>query len=78
MPDDSVVTLHLSDEDSRQLARLAAQTGQSASAIAAEAVHAYLDVQTWQLQEIRKGLAEADAGDFASPEEVEAMFRKYR
>jgi predicted transcriptional regulator len=47
-------------------------------AIATEALQAYLDVQAWQLDEIRKGLAEAAAGDFASPEEVEAMFRKYR
>jgi len=78
MPDHASVTLDLSDEDSERLARLAAETGRSANAIATEALHAYLDVQTWQLEEIRKGLAEADAGDFASPEEVEAMFRKYR
>ena len=78
MPDHANVTLDLSDEDSERLARLAAETGRNASAIAADAVHAYLDVQTWQLDEIRQGLAEADAGDFASPEEVEAMFRKYR
>ncbi len=77
MPDSSV-TLNLSDEDRERLARLAAETGRSEGTIAAEALHAYLDVQSWQLQEIRKGLAEADAGDFASPEEVEAMFRKYR
>ncbi|TWT04103.1 CopG family ribbon-helix-helix protein [Reyranella sp. CPCC 100927] len=77
MPDSSV-TLNLSDEDRERLARLAAETGRSEGAIAAEALHAYLDVQSWQLREIRRGLAEADAGDFASPEEVEAMFRKCR
>lgn len=76
MPDSSV-TLNLTDEDRERLARLAAETGRSEDTIAAEALHAYLDVQSWQLQEIRKGLAEADAGDFASPEEVEAMFRKH-
>lgn len=78
MPDHSNVTLDLSDDDSQRLARLAAETGRSASAIAAEALHVYLDVQAWQLKEIREGLAEADAGDFASPEEVEAIFRKHR
>lgn len=77
MPD-HFVTLELSDQDGERLARLAADTGRSASTIAAEALHAYLDVQAWQAEEIRKGLAEADAGDFASPEDVEAMFRKYR
>jgi predicted transcriptional regulator len=78
MPNHSSVTLTLNDEDSDRLARLAAETGRSAATIATEAVHAYLDVQAWQLDEIRKGLAETDAGDFASQEEVEAMFRKYR
>lgn len=77
MPDSSV-TLDLSDEDRERLARLAATTGRSESVLAAEALHAYLDIQAWQLDEIRKGLAEADAGDFASPEEVEAVFRKHR
>lgn len=78
MPDHSSVTLNLSDEDSQRLAQLMAETGRSASAIVADALHAYLDVQAWQLEEILKGLAEADAGDFASPEEVEAMFRKHQ
>jgi len=31
-------------------------------------------LQPWQVQEIKKGLAEADRGEFASEEEVEAMF----
>ncbi len=28
----------------------------------------------WQVEEIKKAIAEADAGDFASDEEVESMF----
>ena len=31
----------------------------------------------WQIQETLKGLKEADAGDFATDEEVEAVFSKY-
>jgi predicted transcriptional regulator len=78
MPDHFTVTLDLSAEDSERLARVSAETGKSAGAIAAEALHTFLDVQAWQLDEIRKGLAEADADDFATPEEVETIFRKYR
>jgi len=34
-------------------------------------------LQPWQVTEIKKALAEADRGDFASEEEVEAMFDKW-
>lgn len=30
-----------------------------------------------ELEEIRKGLAEADAGDFATEDEVQSLFRRY-
>jgi predicted transcriptional regulator len=32
------------------------------------------DWMPWQIEEIKKALGEADAGDFASDEEVESMF----
>jgi predicted transcriptional regulator len=36
----------------------------------------HLETQHWHLQEIRQSLQEEDAGDFASPEEVSAVFTK--
>ena len=33
-------------------------------------IREYVDINEWQVQEIKKGLAEADAGDFATDEEV--------
>jgi predicted transcriptional regulator len=39
-----------------------------------EAVATYLEMYQWQTEEIQKGIAEADAGDFASDEEVKATF----
>jgi predicted transcriptional regulator len=38
----------------------------------------WIDLQFAQIADIEAGLAEADAGDFASAEEVEEMFAKYR
>jgi predicted transcriptional regulator len=32
-----------------------------------------VEINEWQIQEIRAGLAEADAGDFASDDEVRAL-----
>jgi RHH-type transcriptional regulator, rel operon repressor / antitoxin RelB len=45
---------------------------------AAEAIRAYVDLNEWQIREIKAALKEADAGDFASEEEVQAVMRKWR
>ena len=36
------------------------------SYVAAEAIRAYMDLNEWQIGEIKAALKEADAGDFAS------------
>ncbi len=41
------------------------------------AVQKRVRLQPWQVEEIKKGLAEADRGEFASEEEVEAMFDEW-
>jgi len=38
----------------------------------------WIDLQLAQVAEIQAALAEADAADFASPAEVEAMLSKFR
>ena len=35
------------------------------------------DLNDWQVEEIRKGIAEADAGDFATPHEVASVVKKW-
>jgi predicted transcriptional regulator len=36
-----------------------------------------IPLQPWQIEEIKKALVEADRGDFASEDEVKAMFEKW-
>jgi RHH-type rel operon transcriptional repressor/antitoxin RelB len=36
-----------------------------------------VELQEWQIQQIEEGLREADAGDFASDEEVAAVFARW-
>jgi len=38
----------------------------------------YLQVQEWQVEHIQEGLRQADAGEFASDEEVAAAFARWR
>ena len=41
-----------------------------------EAITLYLEMHQWQIEEIQHGIAEADAGDFATAEEVSAVFAR--
>jgi predicted transcriptional regulator len=43
-----------------------------------EAVQAYLDLQKWQLGEIRAGLADADAGRVVDHRKIRARASKWR
>jgi|GEM_PF-4659683 len=42
----------------------------------AKAIKNYLDVQEWQINEIRKGIEEADRGELVSHEKVKAYWKK--
>ncbi|MGH8656566.1 MAG: CopG family ribbon-helix-helix protein [Gammaproteobacteria bacterium] len=73
----TTVTLRVPLAMKERLEALAKATGRSKSFLGIEALEAYLDVQTWQIEEILKGIEEADAGDFASDAEVNAVFERW-
>lgn len=60
-----------------QLEELARATARTKSFLAIEALKGYVESESWQIRDIRASLEEADAGDFASPEEVNAVFAKH-
>ena len=41
-----------------------------------EAISTYLELHQWQIDHIKEGLRQADAGRFASDSEVAAVFKK--
>lgn len=71
-------TIRLDDEMLAKLDALAADTDRSRSWIAAKAIQDYVELNAWQIQRIKEGIAEADRGEFATDEEVEAVFNKYK
>jgi predicted transcriptional regulator len=71
------MTLRVSDELKAKLDRYAQLTGRSMSYVAAAAVEEYLSWRVPQLEDLEEAIKEADAGKFASPEEVKRTFRKY-
>lgn len=60
-----------------QIEELARATARTKSFLAVEALKGYVESESWQVRDIRAGIAEADAGDFASSEEVAAAFAKH-
>jgi RHH-type rel operon transcriptional repressor/antitoxin RelB len=76
MPESAVLTLRLDAKLKKQLDRISKSMNRSRSFVAAQAIQEYVSVNEWQISEIKKGLAEADAGDFATEEEVQQTIRK--
>lgn len=73
----SLVSLNISEKVAQYLASLAKATGRSEDSLAEEALSQYLRREAWQLAETERALKEADAGDFASDEEVQAVLEKW-
>jgi RHH-type rel operon transcriptional repressor/antitoxin RelB len=60
-----------------QIEALATATARTKSFVMVEALKGYVESESWQIQDIHEGIREADAGQFASPEEVNAVFAKH-
>jgi len=76
MPQSSVLTLRLDAKLKSQLDRLSKSMNRSRSFVAAQAIQEYVSVNEWQINEIKKGIAEADAGDFVSEKEMQQTIRR--
>ena len=70
MADTATLTVRLPTEIEARLDRLAKTTCISKSRLAADAIVAYLDEQEHQLERIREGVADAEAGRVVSHGEV--------
>lgn len=73
----SILTLRVSAEIKDQLGKLAAATHRSQSFLGGEAIRRYIDLESWQIAEIQQAINEADAGDFATEAEFDAVMKKH-
>ncbi|MDH3637228.1 MAG: CopG family ribbon-helix-helix protein [Gammaproteobacteria bacterium] len=77
MSQSTTMTIRLEPELKSRLDKLSAVTHRSKSFLAAEAVREFIELNEWQIEEIKGAVKEADAGDFASEQEVRAVFNKW-
>ena len=73
----AVLTVRVTEEVKDQLEALADATGRSKSWIAFEAIKQYIELESWQIGEIKAAIKEANAGDFATEAEVDAVKKKW-
>ena len=73
----TTLSLRIPTKTLEQLGQLAEATGKSRNFIAVQAMQDFIEREAWQVAEIMQALKEADAGDFASNEEIAALDAKW-
>ena len=74
---DKILNVRLPVELHGQLEQLVQATGRSKSFLTVEALKSYVNQEQWQIADVQAGLQEADQGEFATEEEVRAVYAKY-
>ncbi len=74
----TTMTVRLDDDVKDRLDLLAEATQRSKSFLAAEAIREFVEINEWQLQEIRAAIGEADARDFATDKDVQKLAKKWK
>ncbi|MEA2600742.1 MAG: hypothetical protein QOF89_1734 [Acidobacteriota bacterium] len=72
------LTIELPKKVKERLERLARATERSEADLAVEAISSYIEFQELQILQIQAGIREANAGDFASDDEVAAVWTKWK
>jgi predicted transcriptional regulator len=76
--DKTTITFRIDSDMKNALDAIAEGMDRDRSYILNEAVSAYLDTHRWQIDHIKEGLRQADAGEFATEAEVAAALRRWR
>ena len=71
------VTARIPAKSKERLEALARATGRKKGFLIAQALEEYLKTQAWQIEETLKAIQEADAGNFATDEELRAFRAKW-
>jgi len=74
----TTITFRLDAGKREALDAIAEVADRDRSYVLNEAIDAYLDAHQWQIEHIKKGLRQAQAGQFASEKEVAKAFARWR
>lgn len=71
------ITFRLDRTKREALDEIAKELDRDRSYLLNEAIENYIEIYKWQITEINLAIAEADAKDFASDEDVDTMFGRF-
>lgn len=71
------MSMRLPEQLSNELTDLAHATGRTKSFLAVEAVKEFITREKWQIEKIQQAIIEADAGNFATDEEMAELDKKW-
>jgi len=73
----AAIGARVSDELKQAVVQLSTLSGQSVSTITEEALTEYMAWRVPQMRDLKKAIAAANRGEFATDDEVAAFFAKY-
>lgn len=74
----AAITVRTDKKTLKQLDRLAKQLDRSRNYIVNQAIEQLLELHSWQDVQVKQGIRAADADEFASDDEIDRIFGKYR
>ena len=73
----TTITIRVEPELKQRLDQLAEATQRSKSFLAGEAIRDFVELNEWQIREIKDAINEADNDEFASDKDVNKVFSKW-
>ncbi len=74
----NTITLDLEPEKRQALDQIASELHCDRTDLLKHAIDLYLQTHQWQVNHIQEGIRQADAGEFATDEQVAQAFAKWR
>lgn len=73
-----IITFRLDTDKKKILDTIALVMDRDRAYVLNEAVDDFIELHQWQMEQIQKGIEEADKGLFASKEDVQKVFQRWK
>jgi len=73
----TTISMRVPQDLASQIENIAMNTGQTKTNIVIQAMQEYVSKESWQIQEIKNALEEADKKDFATQSEMDAFWARW-
>ncbi len=73
----TTMSMRMPQDLASEVETIATETGKSKSFVIIEAVKEYVAKESWQIQEIKDALAEAERGEFATEAEMNEFWARW-